>query len=476
MKDFIYGRHLGIKDKGVSKETALKWNYTVEKINGVIVEISTYLDKSNDLIAQKINHRDGRVELVGDFSKAQLYGQWLFNGGKKLIVVKDELDALSVAQINEYKYPVVAFNPQLNPKDSLKKELEWIETFSEVVFLLPKEDRKIAEDCSSLLSPGKAKIASLNTTVNDYLINNKGYEVTDAIFKAKTHRLDGIVNSRDILDLVKVKPVKGLQLPYPEFNKMTLGIRKKELWVVCAGSSVGKSSWFAEVAYEIAVNQNKKIAYIALEESVGQSGQRFISIKLNKPIHINRDGVDDTDIEKAFDETLASGNVEFYDHFGSLESENLISKIRYLIKACGCEYVFLDHISMAVSGLSDGDERRIIDNLMTKLRSLVEETGAWLGVISHLTRSKNGASHEEGGQTSLSQLRGSHSIAQLADMVIGIERDLQSSEVGKYSKLRILKNRYTGQCGVADTLRFNPVTGRLLHHPCAIQEDEKEKS
>ena len=49
-----------------------------------------------------------------------------------------------------------------------------------------------------------------------------------------------------------------------------------------------------------------------------------------------------------------------------------MSKIRFLVKGCECDYIFLDHINMVVSGL-EGDERKLIDFTMTKLRTLVEE-------------------------------------------------------------------------------------------------------
>ena len=65
-----------------------------------------------------------------------------------------------------------------------------------------------------------------------------------------------------------------------------------------------------------------------------------------------------------------------YDHFGSIESNNLLARIRYLAVAEQCDFVVLDHISIAVSGMDEGyDERKTIDKLMTQLRSLVEETG-----------------------------------------------------------------------------------------------------
>jgi twinkle protein len=124
------------------------------------------------------------------------------------------------------------------------------------------------------------------------------------------------------------------------------------------------------------------------------------------------------------------------------------------------EYVVLDHLSIVVSGLGDGDERRMIDNTMTKLRSLVEETKIGMILISHLKRPE-GKGHEDGATTSLAQLRGSASIAQLSDMVIGLERNQQDPENANQTVVRVLKNRFSGETGVATALRYDTETGAL---------------
>ena len=78
-----------------------------------------------------------------------------------------------------------------------------------------------------------------------------------------------------------------------------------------------------------------------------------------------------------------------------------------------------------------------------------------------LKRIESKSGHEEGAVTSLSHLRGSHALAQLSDMVIGFERNQQSSETHNIMTVRVLKNRYTGDTGVATSLIYNPENGRL---------------
>jgi twinkle protein len=202
-----------------------------------------------------------------------------------------------------------------------------------------------------------------------------------------------------------------------------------------------------------------------LEENPKRTALGLMGIALNKPIHISREGIDEAELRSAFDRTVGSGRLYLYDHWGSSDIDNLISRVRFLARGCGCSWVILDHLSIVVSGLGDGDERRLIDNAMTMLRTLVEETGAGLILVSHLKR-PDGKGHEEGASTSLSQLRGSQAIAQLSDMVIGLERD-QQSDTPNTTTVRILKNRFSGDTGIACQLYYNRESGRLSEQPFA---------
>jgi twinkle protein len=148
-----------------------------------------------------------------------------------------------------------------------------------------------------------------------------------------------------------------------------------------------------------------------------------------------------------------------------------------MAKALDCKWIFLDHLSILVSGQEDmGDERKSIDLLMTKLRSLVEETQIALMLVSHLRRASGDKGHEDGREISLSHLRGSQSIAHLSDAVIAMERNQQEEDekLANTSTVRILKNRYTGDTGIATYLHYNRETGRMseVSNPFEIEEEE----
>lgn len=152
-----------------------------------------------------------------------------------------------------------------------------------------------------------------------------------------------------------------------------------------------------------------------------------------------------------------------YDHFGSSDIDNLLSKLRYMVVGLGCKVIVLDHISIVVSALDEAggeSERKVIDKLMTKLRSLIEETGAMVLAVVHLKRPDKGKSFNEGRQVSLTDLRGSGSLEQVSDVVIALERDQQGDEPNLAS-IRVLKNRPIGETGPAGAVTYDPETGRL---------------
>lgn len=281
------------------------------------------------------------------------------------------------------------------------------------------------------------------------------------------YRPDGIVDGRELWDAVSKKIVND-SIPYPweGLNALAHGIRKGEIVTLCAGSGIGKSQICKEIAFDL-IQREKTIGYIALEENVRRTALGIMGMHLNKPILINPDLVDATEKRTAFEATVGSGYCYLYDHFGSMDCDNLVNRIRYMVTGCGCDYVFLDHLSIVVSGMENGDERRFIDNTMTKLRSLVEEVKCGLILVSHLRR-PDGRGHEDGGLTSLSQLRGSAGIAQLSDIVFGLERNQQDEDTPDVTKVRVLKNRWSGQTGIATSLEYAHDTGRITE--CIMSE------
>lgn len=466
-----------LASRKVTEQTCQKWGYGKGKMNGQPVQVATYCDDDGNPVAQKIRFKGKDFRIVGDPAAMTLYGQHLWrDGGRMVVVTEGEIDALSVSQVYGNKYPVVSLpNGAPSAKKAILKSLDWLEKFDSVIFCFDNDQpgRKAAVECATALSPGKAKIAKLPLKdASEMLQQGRGKELIDLIWEAKTYRPDGIVSGDDVWNIItKVDQAQSFPYPWHGMNEMARGIRTGELVTFCAGSGVGKSAVCKEIVHHLVMEHKLKVGFIALEESVKRTALSLMGIQMNKPVHLDMSLASEDEMEDAY-QTVIKDNLVFYDHFGSLDNDNLLNRIRYMVRSLGCRFIVLDHISLVVSGLDGGDERRNLDNAMTRLRSLVQETGVGMLVVSHLKRPDGNKGHEEGQRTTLAQLRGSAAIGQLSDMVFGLERDLQDPDSRDVTTVRCLKNRFTGMTGVACHVRYNRDSGRLSEAMDLFSDDD----
>lgn len=473
--DFVSGEIQDLPKRKIYSKTCEKFGYRVGTDRaGKVVQIADYRDKSGTLVGQKLRYADKKFSVVGNISDS-LFGLHLWReGGKRIVITEGEIDALSVAQATNLGWAVVSIpNGAEGAKRAIQKHIDFLSTY-EVVVLMFDEDapgRKAAAACAELFEPGKCAIASLPMKdANEMLVAGRAGDIVKAMWEAKVSRPDGIVNGKDLWDAVNQTVEHGTPYPFPGLDAKLYGLRPREIVTLTAGTGIGKSSVCAEIAYSL-IKRGDNVGYVALEESVGRTGQRFMALHLNKPIHLPGYPATDEERRAAFEATLGTGLLWTYDHFGSLDTDNLLGKLRYLVKGCGVKWLVLDHLSIVVSGMDiEGDERRAIDNTMTRLRQFTEETGAGLLLVSHLKRPE-GRGHEEGAATSLAQLRGSAAIGQLSDAVVGLERAQQSKDAANDMVVRVLKNRFAGVTGIASVLRYTPETGRLAEIPFELDED-----
>lgn len=280
-----------------------------------------------------------------------------------------------------------------------------------------------------------------------------------------TWRPKGILTTPEIFSQESFKkPVIGVQTGYAAIDKANGGIRQGEITLFTAGTGVGKSTIVREIAYHVGTVEGKKCGMLFLEEPPERTSKCLAAIRYSKPVDLIREQPETlTDKQWAAYQNDPSirQNFIFYNHFGSMASDELFSKIDYLIDHEKCDFIFLDHISIVVSGMSSKEgERKDIDILMTNLATRAVAKNVGFVIISHLSVPE-GKAHEEGGRVNLSQLRGSGSIKQLCWSILAIERNQQDPDT-PFSLLRQLKNREKGITGPIGVLRYDITTGRLV--------------
>ena len=464
----IRGTFKSIPDRGISQATCEKYGVTTDG------DYQYYPYTDGDGVRTAVKQRSvptKQFSISGDFGRATLFGQHLFHaGGKAITITEGELDALAAFQMQGSLYPTVSIRngAQAALKDC-KAQYEWLNSFDSVVICFDADEpgKKAAKEVAELFG-NKAKIMqhkSGHKDACDYLIAGATKDFVNEWWRASPYVPDGIVNAADLWEEIsKPEPVAEAQYPWKGLNKLLYGIRPAELITVTAGSGLGKSQFLREILYNLLQTTDWKIGGMFLEESTRKTARSIMSLHANKLLHLPDTPTTEQELKEAFDATLGSNRIYLFDHFGSSDVDNISNRIRYMAKACDCRVVFLDHISIVVSGQDLGDERKAIDNMMTKLRTLVQELNITLICVSHLRRPQGNQGHEDGGSVSLSQLRGSGAIAQLSDAVITLERNsmAENEEERHLTKIAVAKNRYNGETGPACKLKYNGYTGRML--------------
>jgi len=416
-----------------------------------------YHDSSGVPIGAKIKTKDKRFSYEGQ-TDGSFFGQHLFpSTGKRVVITEGELDAASCYEAMP-GWPMVSLpSGAASAKKSIQRNLEWLQGYEEIVLFFDNDEagRQATEEAASVLPPGKVKIANLQgdfKDASDALSAGNSQIIREAIWNARPYRPDGIVDGKTLLELVTTpSPASDHDYPFQGLQSKLHGIRYGELVTITAGSGIGKSSFCRELATNL-LSKRERVGYLALEESNRRTALGLMSAHVGKSLHLGEH--DRQTLTKAYEETLAKWDLYLFDGFGSFDPDIIYNRIEYLAAGLDTKVIFLDHLSILLSGL-DGDERRMIDTTMTRLRSLVERTGIALFLVSHLKRTSSDHNHEEGARVTLGQLRGSAAIAQLSDAVIGLERDQQSNKDGGSTTVRVLKNRYSGETGVACNLSYD---------------------
>ena len=415
-----------------------------------------YHSKDGVLLGCKVKTKDKQFWYEGD-SDGSFFGQHLWpSTGKRVVITEGELDAASCSEVQP-TWPMVSLpSGAASAKKAIQQNLEFLQGYDEIVLFFDNDEpgRKAAKECADILPPGKVSIASLASykDASEALQNNDREQLIRAIWDAKPYRPDGIVDGRSLLsEICRPQPPNDYNYGIKGLDNILHGIRHGELVTITAGSGTGKSSFCRSIAASLLQDGNR-VGYLALEESNRRTALGLMSTAVGTSLHIGEHTAED--LTKIYDQTLANWNLYLFDGFGSYDPDVIYNRIEYLAVGLDTKVIFLDHLSILLSGL-EGDERKTIDRTMTRLRSLVERTGISLFLVSHLRRTQSDSNHEEGARVTLGQLRGSASIAQLSDACIALERDQQSDPKHSDTTVRVLKNRYSGETGVACTIRYD---------------------
>lgn len=471
-QDFIHGKYSDIPNRGISCATCKVYKYQVNTINGKSQHIANYYDSTGELQKQKIRTFDKKFFNLGNTSWLGFFGMNLRKPDKKLFltITEGEIDALSVAQVFDCKFPVVSVPNGSSIKKEVAANREWLLGFKYIVAAFDGDDtgraltKKLIEELPELLIcvvnwPEGIKDAS------DLLQKGMYSALKDCIYAAAPAVPESIVDLGSIIEKsLEPKPV-GLSWGWKGLDKATYGIRTSELILIGGGSSIGKTTLLNQVGHKLAFDHSKEIGIISFEQSTEEVSQRMAGLIINQRIWLPGAKYDKQKVIEA-GRTLI-GKAYAIDTSKGLDTvEKIVNKIIYMVKVLGIRYIFIDHLTY-IASMIRGDERRGLDTVMAALSRVMIEQNCCLFVVSHLAKpviyesrdSNTSKTFEQGRRVQATDYRGSQSLQYYATTIIALSRNILTPNSPMY--VEILKNRIDGySTGSIIQLIFNRDTGK----------------
>lgn len=500
---WLKGACKDISIRKITKSTCEQFNYEVGvSKSGTHVHIANYLDSKGRKIAQKLRTKDKKFTIIGKGRDLPLYGQWKYspNPNISIVVVEGEIDCLTVAQETGFQRPVVSLpSGASTARKAIEKHLAWLSGFKYVVLAFDNDEagREATQKCIDLFEPGKVRLATwLGKDANDMLLNGHGKDIASVIYKAKSLVPERLVTVKDIMSRILQRPEMGPSWPWKSLTDITYGMQTKEISIVVAANSVGKTEFVKEIIFHM-LNNNINVGLFSFEQSPEDTMRRMIGSKLGLKLHLPGCEWDENKIKEAaasFDDRLF-----LYDKAGSGDDEEIMSYIRYLAKAKNVKLVVIDNLK-GLGGVTDNE--RMINN-MKKFQTIKMELDIHIILLSHVSKdkigrqayvstspkraeeyasltaddinqmvNKAGLEWESGRMPSKENVEGSSAVCDLADYVFALARNTTSTdEIEKRTtNVRVLKARRDGtKQGTVFKLYYN--NQGQLEEPGANQTD-----
>ncbi|MDR1521831.1 MAG: replicative DNA helicase [Streptococcaceae bacterium] len=216
--------------------------------------------------------------------------------------------------------------------------------------------------------------------------------------------------------------VTGLATGFPELDKMTAGFQLDQLIIVAARPGMGKTAFALNIAQNVGVKTDQKIAIFSLEMSAVDLVNRMLCAEgLIDSGHLRTGQLSEEEWEKLI---MAMGQLSnaqiFIDDTPGIKMSSIRAKCRKLIKEKGqLGLVVIDYLQL-IEGRNRESRQQQVSEISRELKKLAKELNCPVIALSQLSR---GVEARENKRPILSDLRESGSLEQDADLVMFLYRD-----------------------------------------------------
>ena len=270
------------------------------------------------------------------------------------------------------------------------------------------------------------------TCYEDGAVSNMLDIAIDKVFSVAAQRENGAVthirsilydNYNKLSDMLKEgATISGISTGYKYLDAKILGMQPGNLILIAARPGMGKSSFAANIAQNVAIRQNIPTAIFTLEMSKEELANRIICSEAkidNKKIKSG--DLTEQEVLKYVEsmEPVASAPL-YIDDTPSISYTELRAKCKRLKLEKNLGLIVVDYLQL-MSGTSRESRQQEISEISRNLKLIAKELGIPLIALSQLSRAVE--QRKDDHRPMLSDLRESGAIEQDADIVMFLYRD-----------------------------------------------------
>lgn len=386
------------------------------------------------------------------FTNDHLFGMDKFNAGTSqyLTIVEGEHDAAAAYYMLGEKYPVVSLPGAKISEALFDKCRSYIDSFKNIIVATDSDDAgNSAAKRLSQAFPNKVYRVSMTKykDAHDFLKNGASADFKFAWINREKHIPSGYYNTTSQFTkiLSHKESFEWLPTPFDDLNAKVKGLIKGHMYILTGEEGQGKTEILRAFEYNLLKNNpDVNIAVQHLEESKKTTLNSYGCYELNKNLRDPEHTVPEADVEAAIARLTAHENLYLFDFSIDEDPLNLLSQIRYLAVACGCEYFFIDPLQQLAYHGGDVSEERLLTQLSVQMARLCTELNICIVCTTHV--------NDDG------QVRSSRMIAKSASVRIDLKRDHMNSDpdIRNTTRLSVSKNRPMSLTGFAGEVVFDP--------------------
>lgn len=386
-----------------------------------------------------------------------LFGPEFNAGGKRLYLTEGEFDAASLYQALGKTYPVLSIPSASISEKFIKKNIDYIKSFSEVVYAGELDDagRKAAERLYAAI-PEKFWYIPLTKfkDANEFLQNGAETELKWIALKPQRYAPDNFFCTDEAVEkaILEENPYEYTPTGHQGWDEKARGLVKGGITFIKAPRGTGKTELIRYFETAMLKADDTRIALLHAEEVRSTTYRAMATYHLGVNVRTKDDakwnGISEQEVIEAAKVATKGERTIIFEMRANDDPMKVLEYVRLAATVYGADYIFIDHVQrlayLSATGV-DG-ATALLTALGSRMAQLCKELNIGVIFISQVNddgRTKYAAALEEE-----------------AIMCVLLERDVESEDEIERNTTRFKfdKNRPFSKLGDAGAVFWNEET------------------